>query len=223
MFKRLSILVFTVLLASCNVSRVVKPLEKGEKQLSASFGGPGIVFSGIPLPMPLSSVGYAQGIDTGLTVSAGLHTTSLLFGVAQLDAGLHIQLFENKAQNFGMTAAPALNLFYDFNAGNMRTYPQIDLLGWWKYLDEKQHFFYAGGGTWVELEREKAHEQVQNHEIMPYITFGHQFNREKWSFQIEARYIGMNYRNDKLVVDYLTPFNKGTSGIYVGINRKLVK
>lgn len=212
-------LLLLLVLGSCNVSRVVKPLDKGEHQVSASLGGPAIVFSGAPLPVPLSSLAYSHGLDTGLTVSTGLHTTSLLFGVAQLDASLHASLWQNQQDRFGLTMSPGAHFFYDFNEQNTRVYPQVDLGAWWKYSDNKDHLFYGGLGTWFELYREKAHGQVQENEIMPYVTIGHQFKWNSWSLQVEARYLGMFYRNDELVVSYLTPFNTGTSGLYFGIGK----
>jgi hypothetical protein len=44
-----------ILLASCNTTRVVKPLEKGETRIVVDFGGPVV---GIPLP--LSSISLAH-------------------------------------------------------------------------------------------------------------------------------------------------------------------
>jgi len=220
-FGGVGVLTLLLLLASCNVSRVVKPLTKGEHQIGGSFGGPAIVFGGAPLPIPFTSVSYAHGLDTGLSVSAALQTTSLLFGIAHFDASLHAELWRSKSDRFGVLASPGSHFFYDFNEGHYRIYPQLDLNAWWHYNKESENLIYGGLGTWVELVREKAHGEVQTHEMMPYVMLGHQFNRPKWSFQVEARYIGMFYDNDAIVVDYLTPFNKGTSGVYLGISRTL--
>ena len=85
----------------CNATRVVKPLDKGEKQLAAGFGGPGIIYTGAPIPVPLTSVSYAHGLDTGLTLSAGLHTTSAAFGVIQSDIAVGISAFQSKSEKFG--------------------------------------------------------------------------------------------------------------------------
>lgn len=221
MFRHSLLWLTAILLASCNVTRVVKPLEKGEHQLTGSVGGPAIVFSGAPMPIPLSSVGYAYGLDTGLTVAGGLHTTALLFGNAELDATLGIQMYQSEKDRFGLVASPGVHLFYGFRGGDFRAYPQMEGITWWQYSEAKRHLLYGGIGTWVELEREKAHGQVQDHELMPYVTLGHQFRMNKWNVQLEARYIGFTYSNKDLVVDYLGPFSVGTSGIYVGVSRTL--
>lgn len=212
-----------ITLSACNISRVVKPLEKGEHQLSASLGGPAIVFSGAPVPLPLSSIAYAYGLDSGLSVSAGLHTTSMLFGVAQADASLHAELWRNESDRFGLIASPGAVFIHEFYEGNSRIYPQLDLGSWWHYKKENPNHLYGGVGTWVELFREKAHGEVQDNELMPYVTLGHKWVKNRWALQLEARYIGMFSRNDQIVVDYLTPLNVGTTGVYFGFTKTIGK
>ncbi len=219
---RLLLLSALIVLASCNTTRVIKPLEKGEKQIGASFGGPGIIYAGVPLPLPMTSISYAQGLDTGLTLAAGLHTSALLFGDAEVDLSLGIKVYASKSERFGLTASPGVHLLYGFRGNDFRAYPQLEGIGWWQY-GEKNHLLYGGLGTWIELVREKAHGEVQDNELMPYLTLGHQFAGEKWQWQAEARYIGFNYSNDNIVVDYIGPFPNGTTGLYVGVTRKIGK
>ena len=115
-----------------------------------------------------------------------------------------------------------MHLFYGFRGGEFRAYPQIEGIGWWQY-GEKNNLVFGGVGTWVELTREKAYGEVQAHELMPYVSLGHQFTGKRWNVQLEARYIGFTYSNEDIVVDYLGPFNVGTSGIYVGVTRSIGK
>ncbi len=222
MFKYMVLFLVSALLLSCNSTRVVKTLDKGEQVITGSIGGPAIVFAGVPMPMPLSSVGYAVGIDTGLTFAGGLHTTSLLFGNAQVDLSLGINAFSTENDKFGITVSPGVQLFYGFYGGEFSVYPQLEAIAWKEY-GKRNNLFFGGLGTWIELDREKAFGEVQTHELMPYITLGHQFTGEKWNFQLEARYIGFTYPNDNIVVDYLGPFSTGTSGIYLGVTRKFGK
>ncbi|GAB5539005.1 MAG: hypothetical protein Salg2KO_11080 [Salibacteraceae bacterium] len=207
------------LVVGCNATRVIKPLEKGEKQVSAGFGGPGIVYGGSPMPLPLSSISYAHGIDTGVTFTGGIHATSAAFSVLQSDIGLGISAYRSKLDRFGVTITPAVNVLYDFNGNNLRIYPQVDATAWWQY-GEKPNLLYGGAGTWIELVKAKAHGQVQENEIMPWISLGHQINRPKWNYLTEVRYIGFNQATDKVVVEYISPADRGTIGIYLGIGRK---
>lgn len=217
-----SLAILLVLLASCNATRVIKPLEKGEKAVSAGFGGPLIAFAGAPIPIPLTSVTYSHGLDTGITLTASVHTTSLLFGVAHLDVGLGIKAYESKSKKWGITAAPGLQTMFDFDAGNARNYPQLEAIGWWQYA-QKPNLLYGGLGTWVELERRKAHEQVQDNELMPWITIGQQFNRPKWSYTTEVKFLGFQHDRSNIVVDYIGPGNRGAFGAYFGISRRFGK
>lgn len=214
--------VLVAILASCNVSRVVKPLEKGEKQLGAAVGGPGIIFAGAPLPLPLTSVTYSHGLDTGFTVTGSVQTTSLLFGVAHIDATAGIRVFESKTQKSGITASPGFHLMYDFFEGNFRNYPQLEALSWWQY-GEKPNLFYGGLGTWIELVREKAYGEIQENEFLPYLSLGHQFNRPRWSFTTEIKYLGFQHSTSDIVVDYISPFNQGAVGFYFGMSRRFGK
>ena len=222
MFKIFSIGAMAVCLLSCNVTRVVKPLDKGEHQMGASLGGPVIVFAGAPIPMPLTSISYATGIDTGITFVGGLHTTSLLFGNAEVDLNLGVGVYKSGDERFGVTLTPGVHLLYGFRGGDLRIYPQLEAIAW-KAYGKRENLLYGGIGTWVELTRVKAYGEIQNHELMPYISLGHQFSRERWNFSIEARYLGPTYSNEDIVVNYFTPLNTGAAGLYFGITRKLTR
>jgi hypothetical protein len=52
-------------------------------------------------------------------------------------------------------------------------------------------------------------------------SLGHSFTGKKWSFNIETKVIAPNLSNQKLVVDYVTPFqSRGAFGVYIGCTRK---
>ena len=212
-----------VVLASCNATRVIKPLEKGEKQLCAGIGGPGIIYGGAPIPISLTSVNYAHGIDSNVTLAIGLHTTSIAFGVLQTDISAGIRAFQNKTDRFGITAAPGLHLLYDFYENNFRSYPQLDALTWWQYSENKKHLIYGGVGTWIELFKKKAHGQTQSNELMPWVTLGHQFNMDRWSYMTEFKYLGFQRESAPSVVDFVSPAGRGTIGFYFGVSRRFSK
>lgn len=220
--KHLGYAVCCVAIWSCSATRVVKPLEKGEQSVGAGFGGPVISFAGAPIPVPLSSVTYNNGLDTGITFTASLHTTSMLFGVAHADVGLGIKAYEALDQKWGITANPGIHLMYDLDAGNMRFYPQVEALTWWQY-SQKPNLLYGGLGTWFELVRTKAHGQVQENEVMPWFMLGHQFNRPKWSYTTEVKFLGFQHERDDVVANYLGPGNRGAFGLFFGVSRRFGK
>lgn len=208
-----------LLAVSCAPTRVIKPLEKGEKQVSANLGGAMIKFAGAPIPLPLTSVSYQQGIDTGLTLNTSLHMTSLAFGVIQFEAGLGINAYQSESKRFGVTVTPTINLMDDIWEKNFRIYPQLDAVTYWQY-GQKSHLVYGGLGSWIELSKVKAHGEVQTNELLPYFMVGHQFNWTKWSFLTELKYMGFQHDNVYLVPDYISPTNKGALGLYFGVGRR---
>jgi len=220
--KHLTFLALLAALYACNASRVIKPLEKGEKRIGASLGGPAITYANVPMPLPLSSVTYSQGLDTGITLTASLQTTSMLFGVAHVDATLGIKAYESASGKFGITGSPGIHLLYDFYEGNYRNYPQLEALSWWRY-GSKNHLLYGGLGTWIELVRVKAHNEVQDNEFMPYLMLGHQWNRARWSFLAELKYLGFQHNTSRVVVDYVSPANRGALGAYFGASWRITK
>lgn len=209
----------TLIAVSCAPTRVIKPLEKGEKQISANLGGAMIKFAGAPIPLPLTAISYQQGLDTGLTLNTSVHLTSLAFGVIQLEAGLGINAYQSESKKFGVTVSPSINLMNDIWEKNFRIYPQLDALTYWQY-GQKPHLVYGGMGSWIELSKVKAHGEVQTNELLPYFMVGHQFNSAKWSFLTELKYLGLQHDNVYLVPDYISPTNKGALGFYFGVGRR---
>ena len=94
--KIFAIIVTVFTLLACNATRVVKPIAAGEKQLGAGLGGALIKFVGVPMPLPLTNVYGAYGLNNKTTVFASLHTTALMFGVLQTDIGITQQVIKQK-------------------------------------------------------------------------------------------------------------------------------
>lgn len=66
-------------MASSASIKTIEPMQKGEMKLTADIGGPVFRFSGMPIFMPLSSIGGAYAFNNSVSAYASLHTTSLLF------------------------------------------------------------------------------------------------------------------------------------------------
>ncbi|MFN4973520.1 MAG: hypothetical protein ACK5GX_10855 [Bacteroidota bacterium] len=208
-----------ILATACNTTRVVKPIEQGSLQVGANLGGPLITMGSLPLFMPLSSVHAAYGLKEKTTVFASLHTTALLFGVFQTDIGITQQLLKQKGMIPGVSVSPIANMMIDHWKGIFSFYPQLDVNAYWNYKG-KPHFFYTGLNNWIELRSKKAHEQPQNLTFMPAWHFGHQWSGTKYNVQLEMKYIGFTQSNKDIVVDYISPSDKGALGLFLSINRK---
>lgn len=204
---------------NCAPSRYVKPLAKNQSAASFSFGGPLIKFSGAPIPIPFSTLGYAYGVTTNATVYGNLHSTSLLFGNLQLDAGATLQLYK-KENKFGLTASPALQLAYNVrNKTGFRIWPSADVNTYF-HFNQKPSYLYAGINSWFELSGLKAHDEIQQRRVLPNIQLGYVIVKTKWQHQFECKYLGIGIPNLPGVVDYIGISGKGSLGIYYSLIRK---
>ncbi len=203
---------------SCTPSRIVRPLEKGNKLITAHLGGPLIGFAETTIPIPFTSVMYAQGVSDKLTAFGSLHTTSLFFGVFQTDIGVCYKMYYNDKWKLGISAAPSLNIAFDKWESNLKIWPLLDVNAYWE-ITQKKSFFYAGVNNWFELANNKAHEQVQvnNWFINPQLGFN--YVRKKWNYNIETKYLAPSIKNEPNVVDYRGINGYGALGIYLGFTR----
>lgn len=207
------------LMMGCSPATVVKPLEKGETRIGAHIGGPGILFAGAPIPMPLTSVQVSHGLDTNISLSVGLHTTSLLFGVGHLEAHMAYGIPVDAKQQFGLTLVPGFHAMADVWEGNFKVYPDLQALGWWQY-GETEKRLYTGIGTWIEFQKVKAHGEIQQNDFLPWWQLGHVWERERMVYQVEAKYLAPFSSSEDIVVDYISPRNRGAVGVYFSIARK---
>jgi hypothetical protein len=213
----LTTLAIAVILASCNITRVVKPLEKNEIQVGASLGGPMITFAEAPIPIPLTSLHAAYGYSERVSAMVGIHTTALAFGVMQLDFGANYQLYKNQTNDFGVSGSTILNGMFDIWENNLAVYPQLDLNVW---RNVGKNLFYGNVSTWIEASRKRAHGEPQPNQFMPSIGLGYQRFKNKYGFQAEVKYIAPHLSNRDIVVDYISPGQRGAIGIYMGVIRR---
>lgn len=210
-----------VVFQSCMPTRMIKPLKKGEKAVGAHFGGPMINFAGAPIPVPFTSITGATGIKDDFTAFGSIHTTSALFGVAQVDLGVLKQIYQSQDSTFGITVTPQVNMAIDRWEGNFKLWPVLDINAYWHYKKGNNNFAYTGVTNWFELARLRAHGEKQPNLWLPAINFGHQFTRSKMDYFVETKVIAPFNRNDENVVGYLPVFGqKGVLGVYFGFRKK---
>jgi len=207
------------LLQSCAPSRVVRPLEKDQKIISANLGGPLIGFAGTTIPMPLTSVAYAQGISDDVSAFGGLHITALLYGVIQTDLGACINVYHPDSSRFGFSVNPVLNIAYDTWEGNKRLWPEVSFNAYWEFAPKKS-FMYLGASNWFELSNNKAHDaEITNRWLFnPHV--GYTYSRSKWNYNVELKYLLPNRSTFPNVVDYRGINGNGAVGLYFNFIRK---
>ena len=207
------------LIFSCAPTRFIKPLAKNQHAANLSLGGALIKFGTATVPIPFLTANYGYGIDSTLTGFASFNITSALYGNFQMELGATKQILKQNKYIPAVGITPVANFIYK-NTEAHKLYPQLALNAFWEYGKHK-NFVYIGVDNWFELAKKREYDiKQQNHWIfMPMI--GHSFARKKWNLNIEAKVIAPNLSNEKLVVDYVTPFKThGAFGIYLGYTRK---
>ncbi len=208
-------------LNNCAPSRVIKPLEEGEQEVSLSLGGPMAKVPGVAtIPVPFTNLSYARGWKHNLTLTGSIYPTAMLFGTYQFDLGLNYGLL--KKENWGISSTLLLNNAFDQWQLNYKIWPNIDLNGYYELKKEQTSWlFYGGWNNWFELSASGAHDRPQNVHWIYSPQIGIKMIKQKWSYQLEYKLIGPNLNNQNFVVTYSSLLqNSGANGLYVGISRK---
>lgn len=207
------------LLFSCAPARFVKPLQKKEHAANVSLGGPLIKFGTATIPIPFITANYGYGIDSTFTGFASFNVTSALYGNFQAELGATKQILKQHKYIPALSLTPIANIIYK-NKDAKKLYPQLAINAFWEY-GKRKNIVYVGVDNWFELASKRQYEIKQQNRWIFMPMIGHRFTQKKWNFNIEAKVIAPNLSNEKLVVDYVTPFqNKGAFGVYLGVTRK---
>jgi hypothetical protein len=125
-------------LLACSTIHGVRPLQKGQVALEGSLGGPITEVYDAPIPLPISTVGAAYGLDGRTDLHAALHTSALaVFGLGGLDVGVSRQLWgDERTRLMGDLTLIGLVGDVDPDAGDdggfgMFAYPSVTLARDW--------------------------------------------------------------------------------------------
>lgn len=218
-YSIITIIIFALILSSCNAVRVVEPLKKGQSQISANVGGPLFYLTdNLVIPMPLSSISYAKGISEKTTGFASIHTTSLMFGNIQSDFGLCRNVIPQKAYIPGVSLSTIINFMWNMQNSVVRAFPQIEANAYW-HIKNSPNICYLGYGSWFDLTSTRAFNEPQSHHTLMMLQAGYRINRPKWTYFAEMKWIQPSENNQKIVVDYVGIQHKGALGIYLGIGK----
>lgn len=220
----LAVLFFT-LSTACSTSRIVKPIDKGQTIVSADLGGPLITNLGAPMPVPLSSLSLSHGLRDRLTLSTGIHTTSLLYRNLQMDFSGTLELNQyNESQGWipGLSVTPGANFLMNFRGGTSKFWPTLDFNGYYPYK-EGRNFVYFGWQHFIELESLRPDGTSQEKQIRWAPHIGNTIRGDKWFFTAEAKWLAPGSSNQNLVVDYVGPANRGGLGLYFSVSRVIGK
>lgn len=216
-----------LVLFSCAPSRYVNTLPKGETQVGFSMGGAMQNLFGLTIPTPYSSVVIGHGLRDGLTIYGGLHTTALVFNTLQTDIGITKRIYQSDSSNIwipDVSGSFTLNSLIEMKDRVFDLYPQVDLNAYWKYGNKKNNFFYLGASNWFDLNKYKAHNEVQKNPLIFNPHLGNTWQKKNWSFTAEYKVLGLLQSNQNVVVNYAKWHGKYSApAIIVGFSKKINK
>ncbi len=203
--------------AACTPSRLVQPLEQGESAAGISFGGPLFEYHEKTIPMPLSSLYGAYGVTEQISAFAGIHTTALVYGLAQVDLGWLQEWMQPLDWRPGISFSPALYIMVDTWEGHWRGYPSLDVNAWWP---THTGYYYIGSANWLELQQTRAHGEPQQEHWLFNLHAGYTHRRDLWDYTAEVKYLLPTESNRDIVVNYTGIQGQGAIGLYLSIVRR---
>lgn len=212
------IFIAIVTLCACSSTRQVIPLKAKEHNIAASLGGPLIKFSGLVIPMPLTSIAWSYGLNDTYTTTAAIHTTSMLFGVVHLEGSIMRRVYLSPCTRSGITVSPGFHAMTDVWKGNFSFYPTADIL-FYRTYGEKKNVIFLGPSFIFDTRSKKAFDVKNTNRLIPWFTAGYKWNRTKISYSFELKYLNFTRDNRNIVVEYIAPGNKGSLGLYFGISK----
>jgi hypothetical protein len=129
--------VWIAVLGGCSASRAVSPLGKGNTAITTSMGGPVVSYAGVPLPVPIGSVGAAHGVSDRTNIYGSFYWTPvLLFGIPGADLGVATELFGPMGARPRLMAGATTHVFFGDTAagdprGGVRVFPDLSAIGSW--------------------------------------------------------------------------------------------
>lgn len=185
------------------------PLAKGTTEVSASLGGPAVIFGGAPVPIPVSTVGVAHGISDVATVRGALHPTAAAFGIAGLDAGLVLHPFE------GHRALLTVGLDAYAFANGADTVFLAD--PWIATRRPLTRWFSLAGGAHVPIRYLTSSAELRDATpVMPTVFVQPGFLIGRFELDLEMRWYALASNGSVLAPDWLSPGGVGALGLLLG-------
>lgn len=197
---------FVACLISCNTSRVVKPLEKGETRVAVDLGGPVVGF-----PIPMSSISGAYGISEKLSVFGGFHTTTIAYQSLQFDLGANYSFMETQKWKPGISGSLILNPIIDMRVGNSSLFPETAFNFYWQL--QQRHVPFIGITNWFDVA--KGTVELEKGKLMhPAFYLGYNYEGAKWVFGVEVKWLNFNKELMIPQVEHTSLGGKGAVGVY---------
>lgn len=146
-----------LLTGGCSTVHGIRPIGKGAVSVDASLGGPITQVFGMPIPLPLTTVGATVGATDTTDVHAAVHpTAAAMFGIGAGEVGVSQQFLAPRGARPRLSAdLTLLGAAGDVDPdsapeGGFRFFFQPTALAGWDYGKAGQHTVYTGFTAFCE-------------------------------------------------------------------------
>ena len=192
-----------LLFTGCASITHVRPVPRGALVAEASAGGP-LAQVGVPIPLPLTSVGATYGLLERLSVHAHVQPSPLLFQALGGDVGATGLVWEQREARPALTASGQVNVLTDFRTAS-----------WWT-ADASLTASWLLGGRWMPYVTTTGQWDFLNSLFHLAPGVGAQVLLDRWTLQAEARLYAPTRRSDISAVPYVGLAGHGAFGLILG-------
>jgi hypothetical protein len=145
-----------LVLAGCSTTHGVRPLGKGTWTAEGSLGGPITEVYGLPLPLPISTLGAGYGVTSTTDVHGAWHPSALaIFGLGAGELGASQQLLPPKGPRPRVMADLTLTVAGGDTApggpeGGVRAFMTPSATAGWDWGRNRRSTVFTGLGGFIE-------------------------------------------------------------------------
>ena len=224
-FSLAAILAFTLSLAmglnGCSTINNARPLAEGSHQVGLTVGGPMVMLSGAPIPLPNAVVEGRHGVTTvaerPLDVNYGLNLTGTAFGILQVHVGASYLIMAQKGSVPALSVSNRIFIASNLLGAADKADPdakfwaadQLEITASWLLGD---HLVYVGLGQYFDF---------GNPALTLTPSVGADFDPgETGGFRLhtELRYYAINQPHEVAAVTWVFPESVGALGFNFGFS-----
>jgi hypothetical protein len=192
-----------VLASGCGLATHVRPVPPGTLALEAAVGGP-VADLGVPVPLPLATVGASYGVAESVDVHAHAHLTPLVLGTAGLDVGATWLSVGEDGWRPAVSLTGRAYGFSDLSTGAL-FYGEAGAAASW-LLGERFLTYLSARGLYDALERD----------VLWAVGTGVQVPFGRFALQAEASWYAPGYDTSASPVSWASVGGRGAFGVVLG-------
>ena len=198
------VLVLAVGTSGCGVLTHARPTPAGKLALEAAAGGPMASLGGVPVPLPLATVGASYGLAERWDVAAHVHLTPLLmFRTAGFDLGATYLLLDQRGAVPALALSSRAYAFTDFRSAVL---PYVDLSGTASWQLGRVFLGYATLTAMLPYDARFT--------LSPAVGATAELGR--FTVQLELRWYDPTYDTGPAIAPWLSPGGHGALGLILG-------